>query len=85
MFILDCKFELNKMSRRLNLYGNYIDIGTAEGAKLVNNTILNFKFPLIGTIKLATDRAPKCIYAIRELRSQYVYKFGLKIFLPCKL
>jgi hypothetical protein len=66
------------MSGRLNLYGDYIDIGTAEGVKLVNNAIHNFKSSLIGTIKLTAEHAPKFIRAIRELGSQYGYEFDLK-------
>lgn len=66
------------MSGRLNLYGDYIDISTSEGAKLVNNAIHNFKSPLIGTIKLNADHAPKFIRALRELGSQYGYEFDLK-------
>ena len=66
------------MSGRLNLYGDYIDIGTSEGAKLVNNAIHNFKSPLIGTIKLNADHAAKFILAIRELASQYGFKYDLK-------
>ena len=59
------------MSGRLNFYGDYIDIGTSDGAKLVNNGIHSFKSPLIGTIKLNADHATKFIRAIRELGSQY--------------
>ena len=66
------------MSGRLNLYGDYIDIGTSEGAKLVNNAIHNFKSPLIGTIKLNADHAAKFIRAVRELGSQYGYEYDLK-------
>ena len=55
----------------LNLYGNYINIGTAEGVKLVNNMIRNFKSPFIRPIKLTTEHAPTFIQAIRELESQY--------------
>ena len=63
------------MSGRLNLYGEYIGIITSEGVKLVNNAILNFKPPLIGTIKLTVDHPTKFIRAIRELLSQYGYEF----------
>ena len=66
------------MSGRLNLYGDYIDIVTSEGAKLVNNAIHNFKSPLIGTIKLNADHAAKFIRAVRELGSQYGYEYDLK-------
>ena len=66
------------MSGRLNLYGDYIDIGTSEGAKLVRNAIHNFKSPLIGTIKLIADHAAKFIRAIRELGSQYEFEYDLK-------
>ena len=66
------------MSEQLNLYGTYIDIGTAEGAKLVNNAIHNFKSPLIGTIELTTEHTPKFILAIRELGSQNRFKYDLK-------
>ena len=75
---IDCELKRNKMSGRLNLYGDYIDIGTAEGVKLVNNAIHNFKSSLIGTIKLTAEHAPKFIRAIRELGSQYGYEFDLK-------
>ena len=66
------------MSGHLNLYGDYINIGTSEGAKLVNNAIHNFKSPLIGTIKLNVDHAAKFIRAVTELGSQYGYEFNLK-------
>ena len=66
------------MSGCLNLYGDYMGIVTAEGAKLVNNVIYTFKSPLCGTIKLTVDHAAKPIRAIRELGSQYGYEFDLK-------
>ena len=66
------------MSGSLNLYGDYIDISTAEGAKLLNNAIHNFKSPLIGTIKLDADHAPKFIRALGQLASQYGYEHDLK-------
>jgi hypothetical protein len=67
------------MSGRLNLYGGFIDITTAEGVKLVKNAIHNFKSPLIGTIRLTAEHAPKFIRSIRDLGSQYGYEYNLKI------
>lgn len=59
------------MSGQLNLYGEFVDITSSEGVKLLNNAIHNFKSPSIGTLQLCSDDAAKFIWAIRDLGSQY--------------